>query len=127
MIRPFSITAKAEITPKELVGAQLSITKIDIELNFELLEFLVLILQRYIVIYGKNPWFAGFLRRFIEQQQFILTADRPKSMKNFNSQLDEITLVYLREGGAPFLKCSLKSTRQAIELTELHLDGKVGL
>jgi hypothetical protein len=112
IIRPFSITARGELSSEELRRAQLAITKIDVEINFELMEFLLLVLQRYIVIYGKNPWFGGFLRKFIEQEQFVLKASVPVSMLDFNTQLDEVTLVYLRDGGGPFIKLVLKSTNR---------------
>lgn len=46
-------------------------------------------------------------------------------MTDVNTQFDEVTLMYLRDGGAPFLKLLVKSSDRSFELSEQHFDGRM--
>lgn len=68
VVKPFSLTAIGSLNGRRLESAHVALTKLEIELNFELFEFVFMICQSYIVTFGKNPWVNKFLADLTQQQ-----------------------------------------------------------
>jgi hypothetical protein len=117
VIKPLSLTAKGEVCDFSMKNAQMALTKVEIEVNFELLEFMLMVLQRYIVIYGRNPWLSSFMKEFLEHQQFMTNVTERLHISEFNTQIDDLSLVYLHDSGTPFLKMIVKIPNRHFSMT----------
>lgn len=94
----------------------MALTKIELEINFQFLEFVFMVFQKYIVVYGQNPWLGGFLKELAEIE-FEKKPRNRRRMSEINTQIDQISFIYLHDSGAPLLKTTIRLPSQSISIT----------
>jgi hypothetical protein len=73
-----------------------------------------MVLQKYIVIYGQNPWLGGFLRELADIQERKVSFN--KKVSEVNTQIDQISIIYLHDNGVPLLKTLVKIPSRRITI-----------